>query len=147
MNLFQISASWAGLVRPSTPVAPLRNTFRAVAITFEAEAACALPLTRRLVDLHLNRAMLLPDRTKQGYTAYELMVFSLLLPTEEGIIVMTVLQQRSLKAYLRKQVYQLVRDQISPLYDVPTPTLYRHLLAVLYVVENYTSIRPTPFPL
>lgn len=135
MNLFQFPIRQTGQSGPSTPV----NTFRNVAITYEDEAADALPLVRRLIDMHLYGGVIDAATGK----AYNMMVISFLVPTESGTIAMNADQQRLLSDYLKMQKYQLIRDKASPFFDVPAQQLYHALLAVSHVVENYTSLQFT----
>ncbi|WP_020599214.1 hypothetical protein [Spirosoma panaciterrae] len=135
MNLFRFPIRPAGQPAHSTPA----NTFRDVAVTYEHEAADALPLVRRLIDKQLYGGVIDPSSGK----VYDLMVISFLVPTEPGTIAMNADQQRRLSDYLAMQKYQLIRDKTSPFFDVSAQHLYQALLDVSHVVENYTSLQFT----
>lgn len=133
--MFRFPKRQTGQSAPSTPA----NTFRDVAVTYEEEAADALPLVRRLIDMHLYGGVVNIPSGK----VYNLMIISFLVPTESGTIAMNADQQRMLCDYLNMQKYLLIRDKTSPFFDVSAQQLYRALLAVLHVVENYTSLKFT----
>jgi hypothetical protein len=135
MNRFRLPQFGLG----PAPSVPLVNTFRDAAILFEGDAVTALPLIHRMMELHMNAVLagIAPATNK----AADLLALKTLLPTEACVLVISDNEQKKLNDYLRLQIYELVRDKQSPFYDVKAQAVYNALLAVLYVVENYTSIR------
>lgn len=139
------------LATPTAAPAPAYNSFRDVAVTFDADAAQALRTVRRLADVLMSQAWSLPEATAPART-YELMMITLLLPgqgeslavltVETGTVVMSTQQHRALEQFLRRQTYHLIRDKRSPLAGVSADALYNDLMTVLHVVDNYTSIVP-----